>query len=363
MAPLQQPLGRGADLLGLLQLAGRYAQLQFLQRLPRPLHRLHPHGLLVGAALVGIDDDHPHAGDPRGNFLSPGARRIDLLSRRDPHRAIDPLGLINGGQPLIQLFVPPPLQAHQIAVIPRGDRIKIITSDHTSIADEDQAVEPESLVQVGDGLADGGVVHFVAGPDVMRDRPAGHHHHGNDHLDVVRLAIAAVAVLGEVGRPGALEVGAGDVIEHQVRLEAEQVAEVMIEGHLDLLLGRHELIESAVPGLELLEVDPDSLVLVPVGHEPAAPAIAEEVGLQPAGQAMFAGGADEPIGDQDERPVGERHTLGLTERRVEDGPQPELVEQGADGEDRPPGGGVEDVGVFGLTGVGSIPAKEPLEFG
>ena len=47
MAPLQQPLGHGADLLGLLQLAGRYAQLQFLQRLPRPLHRLHPHGLLV----------------------------------------------------------------------------------------------------------------------------------------------------------------------------------------------------------------------------------------------------------------------------------------------------------------------------
>jgi len=36
------------------------------------------------------------------------------------------------------------------------------------------------------------------------------------------------------------------------------------------------LVEGAVPGLELLEVDPDSLVLVPVGHEPAAPAIAEE---------------------------------------------------------------------------------------
>src|SRR5208337_3885988 len=173
-----------------------------------------------------------------------------------------------------------------------SDRIEIITGDHTSIADEDQVVEPEALVQVGDGLADGGVVHFVAGPDVMRDRPAGHHHHGDDHLDVVRLAIAAVTVLGKIGRPGALEIGAGDVIEHQVRLEAEQVAEVMIEGHLDLLLGGHELIEGAVPGLKLLEVDPDSLVLVPIGNEPAAPAIAEEVSLQPAGQAMFAGGAD-----------------------------------------------------------------------
>ncbi len=121
------------------------------------------------------------------------------------------LGLVDGGQPPIQLLVPPPLQAHQVAVIPRGDRIEIITGDHTSIADEDQAVEPESPVQVGDGLADGGVVHLVAGPDMMRDRPAGHHHHGDDHLDIVRLAIAAVAVLGEAGRPGALEVGAGNV--------------------------------------------------------------------------------------------------------------------------------------------------------
>ena len=137
----------------------------------------------------------------------------------------------------------------------------------------------------------------------------------------------------------------------------------MIEGHLDLLLGGHELVEGAVPGLELLEVDPDSLVLVPVGHEPAAPAIAEEVGLQPAGQAMFAGGPDESIGDQDERPIGERHALSLTERRVEDGPQPELVEQGPHDEDRPPGGGVEDVGVFGLGGVRSVPAEEPLELG
>ena len=45
------------------------------------------------------------------------------------------------------------LQAHQIAVIPRGDRIEIITSDHAAIADEDEAVEPKALVQVRDGLA------------------------------------------------------------------------------------------------------------------------------------------------------------------------------------------------------------------
>ena len=55
--------------------------------------------------------------------------------------------------------------------------------------------------------------------------------------------------------------------------------------------------------------------------------------------------------------------LSLTERCVEDGPEPKLVEQGPDDEDRPPGRGVEEVGVFGLAGVGSVPAEEPLELG
>ena len=55
--------------------------------------------------------------------------------------------------------------------------------------------------------------------------------------------------------------------------------------------------------------------------------------------------------------------LSLTERCVEDGPEPKLVEQGPDGEDRPPGGGVEEVGVFDLGGVRSVPAEEPLELG
>jgi hypothetical protein len=40
-----------------------------------------------------------------------------------------------------------------------------------------------------------------------------------------------------------------------------------------------------------------------------------------------------------------------------------LVEQGPDGEDRPPGGGVEDVGVFDLGDVRSVAAEEPLELG
>ena len=243
------------------------------------------------------------------------------------------------------------------------DHLQIILSDHASIADEDQPAEPEPPVQVGHGLLDRGVVDLVTRPDVMRDRPARDHHHRDDHLDILRLAIPAVAVLGEIGRPGALEVGAGDVVEHQLGLEAEQIAEAVIEGQLDLFLGGCELIEGAVPGLELLKMNPDPLVLVPARHKPPPLTVADEIGLQPAGQAVFAGGTDQAIGDQHERPVGERHALGLAQSCIEDSPEPELIEQGPDDQERPPGGGVEDVGVIGLGAVRAVPAEQPLELG
>ncbi len=201
-----------------------------------------------------------------------------------------------------------------------SDHVKVFLCDHASITDEDQAIEPEPLVEVGHGFLDRGVVDVVARPDVMRDGPARDHHHRDDYLDIVRLAIAAMPMPGEAGRPGPLEVGAGDVVKHQIRLEAEQVAEVVIQGQLDLLLGGDELIQRAVSTLELLEMDLDPLVLVPARHEAPALSVADEDGLQPAGQAVFTGRADQAIGDQHERPVGEGYTLGLAQSRVEDGP-------------------------------------------
>ena len=93
------------------------------------------------------------------------------------------------------------------------DRFQIILGDHTSITDEDQAVEAEALVQVADGPLHGLVVDLVAFPDMVSDRPTGNHHDSNNHLDVLRLAVAAIAVLGEVGRASALEVGTGEVVE------------------------------------------------------------------------------------------------------------------------------------------------------
>ena len=69
-----------------------------------------------------------------------------------------PLGLINRSQPLGQLLVAPPLYAHELAILLGDDHFESVIGDHTSITDEHEAVEPESLVQVADGLRHGGVV-------------------------------------------------------------------------------------------------------------------------------------------------------------------------------------------------------------
>ncbi len=202
------------------------------------------------------------------------------------------------------------------------------------------------------------MVDAVAGPDVVGDRPASDHHHADDHLDVLRLAVPALAVLGEVARPGALEVGTRDVVEDQIGLETEEVAEAVKQRHFDPVLGAEELVEGAVPGIELTGMDADPAAAVPMGDEPSARSVADEVGFEPAGQAMFTGRGDEPVGDQREGAVGEGDALGSPEVLVEDRPEIELVEEGADDEDRPPVGGITDMKWGRVAGLESVVAGE-----
>src|SRR4051812_48627764 len=204
------------------------------------------------------------------------------------------------------------------------------------------------------------MIDSVPLPDMMGDRPAGHHHHADDHLHVLRLTVAAVTVLGEVVRAGALEVGAGDVVKDQLGLEAEEVAEAVVEGDFDPVLGREELVEGAVPGVELAGMDADPAALVPVGNEASPLAVADEVGLQPARERVLAGWGDEPVGDEDEGAVGERNAFGPPEVLVEDAPEAQLIEQGPHDEDRPPGRGFAELGVGGIL---SLAGEEPSELG
>ncbi len=82
--------------------------------------------------------------------------------------------------------------------------IQVLLAHHAPIADKHHSREGKSLPQIGDHLLHRRRVEAVARPNLMSDRPAGDHHHANHDLYVLRLAVAAVTVLGEIFRAGAL---------------------------------------------------------------------------------------------------------------------------------------------------------------
>ena len=221
------------------------------------------------------------------------------------------------------------------------ERLKILRGHHTTVPDKHDTAKAKSLLPVANDLLNRVVVDAVSGPNVMGDRPACNHDHTDDDLNVVRLAIATVTVFGEALGAGALEVRAGDVVKDQVWLEAKEVAEAVVERLFDPLLGLLQLIERPVPSLELAGMHPHAIALVPVRYEAAPHAIADEVGLQPTGRSMFAGGPDQPIGDEHERPVSERYALGSPQASVEDVPKAKLLEEGSVGDYGSPRGGVD----------------------
>jgi hypothetical protein len=103
---------------------------------------------------------------------------------------------------------------------------------------------------------------------------------------------------------------------------------------------------------------------VPVGHEASSLAIADEVGLEPAGEPVLTGRRDEAVGDEHEGAVGERDAFGPPEVLVKDVPESRLVERGTDDEDRPPVRGIADLGFRGIVGFdGAGAGEEPAELG
>ena len=107
-------------------------------------------------------------------------------------------------------------------------------------------------------------------------------------------------------------------------------------------------------------MDADPPALVPVGDEASAFAVADEIGLEPAGEPVLTGRSDEPVGDEHEGAVGERHTFGPPEVLIEDAPEAQLVEQGPNDEDRPPVRGFAELRVRRIT---VLAGEEPSELG
>src|SRR3954449_3548314 len=98
----------------------------------------------------------------------------------------------------------------------------------------------------------------------------------------------------------------------------------------------------------------------PARQEARALAVADEVGLEPAGEPVLTGRGDEPVGDEHEGAVGERNAFGPPEVLIEDAPKAQLIEQGPHDKDRPPGRGFAELGVGGIR---SLAGEEPPELG
>ena len=199
-------------------------------------------------------------------------------------------------------------------------------------------------------------------PDMMGDRPARDHHHADDHLDVLRLAVAAVAVLSEVGNR-ALEVGAGDVVEDQVGLEAEEVAEAVVESDFDPVLGGDGVGRGcgteASSGWGWMRTHRRrcrwGMKRRPLRSQ------TKWVSASRRGRAHFAG-RGEPVGDEHKGTVGKGDALACPRSRSRM-PESELVEQGRMSND------VEDGGIkhprdrleLGSVGITVLAGEESSE--
>ena len=92
--------------------------LELLQFLACPLHRLFTLRLLVAAALVGVDDDHAQVGISRGDFLGARARRVGLpFPGIDAAGTVDPLRVVDGVEPGVELGVAPPLDPDEKSML------------------------------------------------------------------------------------------------------------------------------------------------------------------------------------------------------------------------------------------------------
>ena len=166
------------------------------------------------------------------------------------------------------------------------------------------------------------------------------------------------------------EVGGGEVVEHQIDLEGEQVAQAQEQLFLDRRLQHQQLVQGAIPALQLAEADPHPGrgagapfgLVAPLGPPLATVPVTDEAGLQPAGQAVLAAGRLQSVGDQRQYPVGQRHArappaLGAA---VEDLFEAEFAPQGAGHQRDAPVPGLERhrLVVAGLAGRGRLLAAQ-----
>jgi len=123
---------------------------------------------------------------------------------------------------------------------------------------------------------------------------------------VARLAVAAVAEASQLRRAGPFEISRSNVVEDQVRLQAEQIAQLQVNGLFDALFLRRQIVQAPIPQLQLIEAHLDPSGEFPHRHPAAASRRAHMEILQPLRQRVLAARATEPVGKQGKDPLRQR---------------------------------------------------------
>ena len=200
--------------------------------------------------------------------------------------------------------------------------IEVLARHHAAIADEHDAVEPEASLEIAHDIGDGPGIAPVALEHMMSDRPTVDQNQTHQHLPVARLAIAAVAIGAKLGRSLAFEIGRGQIVEHHVDPQREQVAQRQIKRVLDLRLALEQLIERAIPLLQLPRRYPHAWASAGLAFRVVAPrrdptpamTITDEIVLQPLRQRMLAAWARQAVGDQNQGALAERDAITASAR-------------------------------------------------
>jgi hypothetical protein len=304
-----------------------------------------------------MDDEHPNPGFVGGDFLDQCFGLAGFLPGGDAGGAFDPGA--GGGLDIVEhLAAAAAIAPDDVAMTTAAQLLEIGGSDHAAIADKHGALDAEATFQILHHIGHRLGVALVACEHMMRDRPAIDQHQADQHLRVAWLLVAAVAVRTDLVGPAALEVGRSEIVKHHIRLQREQIAQAQIQIALDALLVLEQLIERAIPLLELTHLDLHARcaaglachLVAPLCHPSPAMTITDEVALQPARQPMLAAGRSKPIEHQHEGAVTERVAIAPARKAepIEHRLQPELTPQMAGGQRRPPVPGGQRRDVIGL---------------
>ena len=165
-------------------------------------------------------------------------------------------------------------------------------ADHAAVQRPDPVGLPVARLHHPDDLLQRRHVRAVAGKDLVAQGHATAAHHQRDiHLLAVRPVVSRVTALRQrIRRRFSFEVGAGDVVQQQVVVEFEQLAQPFLQVLLECLLVGQQLIERSVQSVFV-----DFLR----GH---AQQLRQRTGLIGVlGQVQLAGGLAQPPEHQDQR--------------------------------------------------------------